>query len=199
MCKIRVGKIDYINKGDLTNTKVRKKFLNFLERYRQDVYNISTTLNVLNLFIQDKKVAQLGIFFPAFIDSYIINAWLSTVTLIYGLFSYDTYSVNNFIKFIKANYEEIFTAEFYEITHWNDGTITEQPYHFQQTGYEVAIECENLILNNKELIQKVKTFRNKRFAHFGDYTELNDKTLEISELNKLLELFSTIYNKIREI
>lgn len=194
---IKTGKMNCVNKGDMTDSKERLRFLEFLDRYQEDLYTTATTLEVLDLFMKDREVIKLDEYFPAFIGSYIRNALTSSVTTIYALFSNDKFSLRKFINYIKSNHDKIFTGDFYDITEWNDGTTTEKHHVFAKRGYEVAEECESLILSNQELIIKIKSFRDEKFAHLGDLSKLKQKKLELQELRLLFDLFSTIYNKIR--
>lgn len=199
MLNVKTGKVTTINKGDTTITPEKRKFLKYIDLYEERLHIVSTSIEVLYLFIKDKEVNKLlgDNLCPAFFGSYINNALIATVTTLAGIFSNDKYSLNRLINYIKSNHNKIFTNDFYDITDWSDGTTTEKQYIFEKDGYQTAVDCDLLIEENGELIDKIKRFRNGKFAHFDDSDELKNMNLELNDLKKALELFNDVYNKIR--
>lgn len=200
MDKVRITKMETINKGDLTLNDEKKKFLHFSDIYRGKIRTVSTSIEILELIGKNEDVYNLYKYYPGFMNTFMENAWHASVTILSSIFSHSSNEENSIFKFlnyIKSNHNKIFTGEFCTVIKYSDGRIEEKPFKINGTACEDAKECETLITENEDIIKIIDAFRDEEFAHLGNGKKIIDLELKIEDLRKVLNLFSVIYNKFR--
>lgn len=118
--------------------------------------------------------------------------------MIYAFYSKtDIRSLNNFFNYIKANHNKIFTGDFYEKVNWGD-EIEETKVDFgKKSIIDEVKECEQMIEERKELIDKIGEFRHNYYAHFGNIKKGKENFIYLKELEEALNLIERIIQKFQ--
>ena len=195
---VEIGKIEYINEDKTPMNEEKEKFLKYLNLYRNAGNFISIALNTIDQLTSKKtKLAQ---FAPAFVNCVHYSFWSTSVILLNCFYSRgDDLSIFSFMEYIRNNYNKIFTGKFYDIYIHSDRKETKKIKFGKKEIFERLNQCENIIKENNELLEKLDTFRNEMFAHFSEdkKNKLENQYLNIKELQELLSLTEKIINNLK--
>ena len=130
----RHGTVKAERVDNITETKEKKKFEEFITLYRNLLMNISVSIKTLEELNDKNKEKDINKFFeycPAFINAVFYNFWAQIVIGLHEFFSGRDYNIRSFINYAEANWNKIFTGKWKEITTWSDGTTEERIIDFK--------------------------------------------------------------------
>lgn len=196
--KTRTGNIK-TNRIDKAETnKEKQKFERFQNLYRNILVNVAVSIKTLEeLTEQIDGNVIFSNYCPAFTTAVLKNFWAQSVIKLNECFKGD-HSFDKFINYIKANWNKIYTGKWEEITDWNDNTTEREEISFGRTEIFKRIEEVEQILDeeeNKQIIEKIKDFRDKAFAHTDDDSPKN--VIHLTELRKAFSFAENIFNKLQ--
>ena len=197
--KRRLGNIKYENKDTKPMNEQKKRFLYFRDYYINKGKNIATTIAVLDYLTTHREYYDnISTISPAFMSAVINNFWAQAVIDLYAFYyTKNDLSFNAFFRYITSNWNLIFTGDFYEYVDYGDETTTEHIEYSKTDIFDAIKNCQNLIEENKDKIDRLKVFRDNVFAHFGDLSKQKDAVqISIELLQGLLALTEQIINKI---
>lgn len=197
--KRRLGNIKYENKDTKPMNEQKKRFLYFRDYYINKGKNIATTIAVLDYLTTHREYYDnISTISPAFMSAVINNFWAQAVIDLYAFYyTKNDLSFNAFFDYITSNWNLIFTGDFYEYVDYGDETTTEHIKYSKTDIFDAIKNCQNLIEENKDKIDRLKVFRDNVFAHFGDLSKQKDAVqISIELLQGLLALTEQIINKI---
>lgn len=177
----------------------KKRFLYFRDYYINKGKNIATTIAVLDYLTTHREYYDnISTISPAFMSAVINNFWAQAVIDLYAFYyTKNDLSFNAFFDYITSNWNLIFTGDFYEYVDYGDETTTEHIKYSKTDIFDAIKNCQNLIEENKDKIDRLKVFRDNVFAHFGDLSKQKDAVqISIELLQGLLALTEQIINKI---
>ena len=177
----------------------KKRFLYFRDYYINKGKNIATTIAVLDYLTTHREYYDnISTISPAFMSAVINNFWAQAVIDLYAFYyTKNDLSFNAFFCYITSNWNLIFTGGFYEYVDYGDETTTEHIKYSKTDIFDAIKNCQNLIEENKDKIDRLKVFRDNVFAHFGDLSKQKDAVqISIELLQGLLALTEQIINKI---
>lgn len=177
----------------------KKRFLYFRDYYINKGKNIATTIAVLDYLTTHREYYDnISTISPAFMSAVINNFWAQAVIDLYAFYyTKNDLSFNAFFRYITSNWNLIFTGDFYEYVDYGDETTTEHIKYSKTDIFDAIKNCQNLIEENKDKIDRLKVFRDNVFAHFGDLSKQKDAVqISIELLQGLLALTEQIINKI---
>lgn len=193
----RIGEVktERIDKNESTLEK--RKFEKFSNLYRNLLTNASISIKSIEVLTEIKTEKENKVFFsycPAFINAVFNNFWSQIVLNLNEIFR-GKFCVRKFIDYTKANWNKIFTGKWKETISWSDGSIDEEIIVFNYDKIEKSLRIvENLLEDNNEIIEKIKTFRDKAIAHIDEnYTA---EKLAIKELRQMFTIAEQIFNII---
>lgn len=195
--KTRTGyiKTNRIDKAE-TN-KEKQKFERFQNFYRNVLMNVSVSIKTLEeLTEQTEDVSAFKKYCPAFHYSVIHNFWAQSVIELNECFKGD-FSFNQVLNYVKANWNKIYTGKWEEMTNWDDNTVDREEIIFGKEKIFRQIEEVKQILDlaeNKQIIEKIKEFRDKSFAHIDE--DFPKTSIYLTDLRKAFEFAEKIFNKI---
>lgn len=188
--------IEYENRDKSPYNEKKRKFEKFCEFFVNRGVCIATSIETLKILEEDDLLNKTA---PAFLQSVRYNFWAQAVVQLYAFYDKgNDYSFYKFFDYIKANWNLIFTGDFYDHIFSNGEEIV-VPVHEDKKAILVLVsECVSLIDQNNEKISILKDYRNKVFAHYGNDKDVRAlKAISIGDLKKTLDLTEEIYNKIR--
>ena len=101
----------------------------------------------------------------------------------------------NFLNYIDANWNKIYTGKWIDTTNWNDGTIDKEEIKYDK---KIIIDNINkdrkLLEKNIEVINKIKTFRDKVFAHIDE--NFPAESLKLKELRGIFTVAEELFNRM---
>lgn len=194
--KIISGKITSLNKDSTPMNEYKEEFEKTIEIYVNTGILVSISIDTLQLFIENEKVQKIVHYSPAFSNFLIDSIWRSSIICLHSYFSNDDRSFKKLFNYIKANKNKIFTGKFIDVIDYGD-EIVERKID-KQTIHEMVEDCEKMISDKQELIDKLDAFRHNLYAHFSKDKKglLNDKEITIQDLKTALNLAEQITNKL---
>ena len=190
------GKTERID--TITSTPEKKKFEEFINLYRNLLMNVSVSIKTLEELTDKKHEKENKVFFsycPAFINAMFYNFWAQIVIGLHEFFRGRDYAFRDFINYAKANWKQIFTGKWKETTTWSDGEIEESIIDFKYIKVEERLaRAEKLLDANKEIIEKIKTYREKVFAHIDKDTP--KERLKLEELRQIFSVAEELFNMV---
>lgn len=194
-----VGRIEYENKDTTPINEQKERFLYFHKFFIEKGKNIAVTLATLDyLTTHEEDSDNITTVSPAFMHTVSNNFWAQAIIEL-DAFYYEKndLSFNAFFNYVKANWNLIFTGDFYEHIYHVTEKRTRQVKFTRTQIFNTITECENIILENKEKLSTLRNFRDKVFAHYGDLSkEKKEYTISIDELQSILNITQQILNKI---
>ena len=122
------------------------------------------------------------------------NFWGQSVIDLNECFNGD-YCFRNFLNYIEANWKKIYTGEWVDTTNWNDGTIDAEEIKYDKKTIIFNINKDRELLEkNTEVISKIKTFRDKVFAHIDE--DFPMETLKLKELRGIFTVAEELFNRM---
>ena len=194
-----LGYIHYENKDNTPMNDAKKRFLEFRKFFIEKGKNIAVTLEVLDyLTTKEEDYQNIATISPAFINAVIYNFWAQAIIELDGFYyQYNDFSFVNFFNYVKSNWNNIFTGQFYEEIYRENGKETKRVKFTRKQIFDTIAECELIIENQKDKLEKVRFFRDKIFAHFGEVkSSEQDKTISIDELKEVFLITQGILQKL---
>ena len=192
----RRGEVKTERIDTITSTSEKKKFEEFINLYRNLLMNVSVSIKTLEELTDKKREKENKIFFsycPSFINATFYNFWAQSVIGLHEFFRGRDYAVRNFINYAKANWKQIFTGKWKETTTWSDGEVEERIKDFKYIEVEERLaRAEKLLNSNKQIIEKIKTYREKVFAHIDKDTP--KEKLKLEELRRMFSVAEELFN-----
>lgn len=192
-----LGTIRYNNVETSPMNGQKEKYLAFYNYYVERGKRIATTLETLDyLTTHEQEYATISKISPAFMAAVINNFWMQAIIELDAFYyTNNDLSFNKFFKYIKSNWNLIFTKEFYEEIHYNNCVEKRQIKFTKKKIFDAVSECENIIEQNKSEIDNLRKLRDNVAAHFAD---INNKEFSISldQLIKVFQITEQIINKI---
>ena len=182
------------NRDTTPMNEQKARFEDFIKYYARDNgAMVSIAIGVLDYLTDKTNEAHIKVLAessPAFYNITIVSLWeFAVIELDKMLTKKSRVSVWKLISYVKANRQQIFTGEFYdEIRNGNTSEIVKVT--FPDFNEEIA-ELENQLNEKTEIIATIKTYRNKRFAHF------DKQKIEVGiSVDLLKEVWDTIMDVI---
>ena len=196
---VGLGYINYLNKDITPINNKKERFLEFRNFFIEKGKNIAVTLEVLDyLTTKEEDYQNIATISPAFINAVIHNFWAQAIIELDGFYyQYNDFSFFNFFNYVKSNWNQIFTGKFYEEIYRANGKEIKRVKFSQKQIFDTITECELIIENQKNKLDKVRFFRDKMFAHFGEVkSNEQDKTISIEELKEVFLITQEVLQKI---
>ena len=194
----RRGEVKTERIDTITSTPEKKKFEEFINLYRNLLMNVSVSIKTLEELTDKKYEKENKVFFsycPAFINATFYNFWAQSVIGLHEFFRGRDYAVRDFINYATANWKQIFTGKWKETTIWSDGEIEERIIDFKHIKVKERLaRAEKLLDANKEIIEKIKTYREKVFAHIDKDTP--KERLKLEELRQMFSVAEELFNMV---
>jgi hypothetical protein len=192
---VRSGKIES-KRVDIKETNIEKeKFEKYINFFRNILMNVSISIKTLEELTKESEENKIfNNYCPSFLRALFHNFWGQSVIELNECFNGD-FSFRNFLNYIEANWNKIYTGKWIDTTNWNDGTIdTEEIKYNRKTIIENIRKDKELLEKHINLIAKIKTFRDKVFAHIDeDYPE---EILKLKELREIFIVAEELFNRM---
>lgn len=181
-----------------TETPEKEQFEKYIQLYRNVLVNVSVSIKTIEELTDRKREKELNLFFeycPAFINAVFNNFWAQSVIGLHEFFRGRDYGIEKFIDYAKSNWKKIFTGKWKRTTTWSDGKIEEEIISHKYSEIEERLNrVEQILETNKEVIEKIKTFRDKVFAHIDKDSPAD--VLRVEELRQMFSVAEEIFNVI---
>lgn len=191
----RSGSVKTNRLDDAELNKEKQKFEKFQNFYRNVLMNVSVSIKTLEeLTEQTDDVFTFKKYCPAFHNSVIHNFWAQSVIELNECFK-GKYSFNKALDFIKANWNKIYTGKWEEVTNWDDNTVEREEIVFDRDKIFQQIKEVEQILDleeNKQIINKIKEFRDKSFAHIDE--DFPKTSIYLADLRKAFVFAEKVFN-----
>lgn len=194
------GHIEYENNDITPMNSQKERFLYFRTYLISKGNNLAVTVATLDYLTthneDDQRLSSLS---SCFMSAVFNNFWAVSIINLYAFFDdSNDMSFKKFFNYIRANWNLIFTGDFYDHIYYQSGEKLTRHITFTRDEIFAAItECENLIAENEPDIALLKTFRDKAFAHFGDTRKVDiNADVSIDLLQAILSTVSQIINKL---
>lgn len=194
-----IGNVEYESKDKEPMNQYKEKFLYFHKYFIEKGKNIAVTLATLDYLTKhEEDYKNLSTISPAFINTVICNFWAQAVIELDAFYrKNDILSFNKYFNYIKANWDKIFTKDFYQTIVHNDEKSTEHIVFNYDDIIKSIEECEEIILFNNDKLNNLRKFRDKVFAHYDDISKEKEKnTISIDDLQSIFKITEQIINKI---
>lgn len=191
-----IGYVEDENRDKTALNPQKEKYIRFGKYYRNRLINISNTLRSLDYLTSQKQdYSNLDSIAPGFSKALIWNFWAQAIIELHGFYYQNNeYSFSNFFNYIRANWNLIFTGDFYETINIGD---SKQVQHIKFTWEDVnekLSDCEKLIQDQSQKIEILSALRDNVFAHFGEWPD--GKKISVDELLDILRITEQIINRI---
>lgn len=186
------------NKDKSSFCTEKEKFLKFYNQYIKIGVYLGATFGSMSYLSKAERNQTMEMISPAFMQSLQRSLWSSAVNYLDAFYRNDDLSFPKFFNYVKANYNKIFTGDFYVTV--SDGH-KEETTHIKQNKNKIfkALEdCEAKIAAHQGLIDKLSNFRDNVFAHFSEDKngKIKDKDISLDELFEIFNLTEDIINSI---
>lgn len=186
------------NKDKSSFCAEKEKFLKFYNRYITVGRYLGATLESMRYFSIAERKQTMEMVSPAFMQNMQRSLWTAAVTHLDAFYRNDDLSFPKFFNYVKANYNKIFTGDFYvTVSNGHKDEIT----HIKQNKdiiFKALEDCKAKITAHQSLIDKLSNFRNNVFAHFSADKKGTTKGKDI-ELDELFEIFTLTEDIINSI
>lgn len=191
----RSGSITTMRVDNNPQNEQKEKFEKFVNFYRNVLMNVSVSIKTLEeLTKQTEEITTFQSYCPAFFQSVIHNFWAQSVIELNECFNGE-FCFRNLFNYVNANWNNIFTGEWLKTTNWNDGEIEKETIIYEKEQiFQRIEEAKNILLQNERMISKIKTFRDKVFAHI-DKKSPKEK-LYLKELREIFTVAERCFNAI---
>lgn len=194
----RLGTVKTERIDNILITPKKQEFEKSTNFYRNLLINVSTSIRTLEELTEKKREKEIKTFSkycPAFINAVFYNFWSQSVIGLHEFFRGRDYAVRDFINYAKANWKQIFTGKWKETTTWSDGEIEERIIDFKYDKVEERLNrAVKLLDSHEEIIEKIKIYREKVFAHIDKDTP--KETLKLEELRQMFSVAEELFNMV---
>ncbi|MBQ6921866.1 MAG: hypothetical protein IJQ66_02135, partial [Clostridia bacterium] len=175
--------LSYENKDTTPINAEKEQYLKFYNKYVNAGMFLATSISVLEYYEAHKTdIEIIQKFSPNFFNITTYSLWAQSVIICSAFFNNkDDMCFYEFFKYISENFEQIFTGDFYTYKLIKGKKVEYEHYIVKQQDLVKAIrECKNLIKQNKQILSKIKDYRNVLYAHFSEGVDslLNKSTLK---------------------
>lgn len=193
-------KLESVNKDATGINDEKLEFFKFVDLYKSILPNIASTIFVLNELEKEDNLENISYVAPNFTQNLLNNYIYLAIIQLYAFYSNDDLSFRKFFNYIRANYNKIFTGDFYDYIKTKEGELIEEK-HIKFDGDKIfgtIEECENIIAKKKDVIEDLGELRDNVCAHFSK--DKNDKVkstdVSIKLLDEMFNITEEIFNKI---
>ncbi len=195
MIESRSGSVTTMRVDDNPQNEQKEKFEKFVNFYRNVLMNVSVSIKTLEeLTKQAEEITTFQSYCPAFFQSVFHNFWAQSVIELNECFNGE-FCFRKLFTYVEANWNKVFTGEWLKTTNWQDGEIENATIRYgKEEIFQRIKEAKNILLQNEKTILKIKTFRDKVFAHI-DKNYPKEK-LRLKELREIFTAAERCFNAI---
>lgn len=195
MIKSRSGSVTTKRVDNNPQNEQKEKFEKFVNFYRNVLMNVSVSIKTLEELTKPaEEITTFQSYCPAFFQSVIHNFWAQSVIELNECFNGE-FCFRKLFTYVEANWNHIFTGEWLKTTNWEDGEIENEVIRYKKEQiFQRIEEARNILLQNENAILKIKTFRDKVFAHI-DKNYPKEK-LHLKELREIFTVAERCFNAI---
>ena len=191
----RSGKIESKRIDINESNDEKEKFEKYINFYRNVLMNVSISIKSLEELTKESDENKIFYeYCPSFLRAVFHNFWAQSVIGLNECFNGD-FCFRNFLKYIEANWNKIYTGKWIDTTNWNDGTVDKKEIKYDK---KIIIDNINkdrkLLEKNIEVINKIKTFRDKVFAHIDE--NFPAESLKLKELREIFTVAEELFNRM---
>ena len=195
MMQSRSGKIESKRIDINESNDAKEKFEKYINFYRNVLMNVSISIRSLEELT--KESGENKTFYeycPSFLRAVFHNFWAQSVIGLNECFNGD-FCYRNFLKYIESNWNKIYTGRWVDTTNWSDGTTNSEEIKYDKNAITDRINKDRELLEkNIEVISKIKTFRDKVFAHIDE--DFPTETLKLKELREIFTVAEDLFNRM---
>lgn len=195
MMQSRSGKIESKRIDINESNDAKEKFEKYINFYRNVLMNVSISIRSLEELT--KESGENKTFYeycPSFLRAVFHNFWAQSVIELNECFNGD-FCFRNFLNYIEANWNKIYTGRWVDTTNWSDGTTDSEEIKYDKNAITARINKDRELLEkNIEVISKIKTFRDKVFAHIDE--DFPTETLKLKELREIFTVAEDLFNRM---
>ena len=173
----------------------KEKFEKYINFYRNVLMNVSISIKSLEELTKESDENKIFYeYCPSFLRAVFHNFWAQSVISLNECFNGD-FCYRNFLKYIESNWNKIYTGKWIDTTNWNDGTIETEEIKYGKKEIVANVEKNRKILQENEIvISKIKTFRDKVYAHIDK--DFPRETLKLKELRGIFNVAEELFNRM---
>lgn len=178
-------------------TPERETFHKHINLLKIILMNASVSIRTLEEMTDKKYQREVDLFCKyssAFTTAVYGNFWAQSVIDLHEFFNGRDFTVRKLIKYARANWNKIFTAVWKEeVADCFGQVIEENLITFNRDDiFDRLDSAEKLLIEGKENIDKIKTLRDKVYAHIDK--EPANVRMKVAELREIYMLADKIFN-----
>lgn len=189
-----------IEKGD-PDCKEKKRFEKYLNAYTNNLWVVNTNITIYEEMLKP-QYQKMDIICPIFFTYSQYSCIYTAIIILSAFLSKDSAGLYKFRNYIEANYTKIFTKDFYDEV---IGFPNSKKKINSGTFNDILCQFDSKLNQTENLISRIKTTRDKVYAHFEKDVMIMNKTdfnCTLQDLKdaatliaELINIFAVYYNR----